>query len=113
MQGRKNIFKAFYIGFNLCIKSRCSLVYHHKLAIYHQPAGLHIIKRQENARLRVMRYKYGSLSLIIYAAPCASMIYQACGLNKKILAQKNEDFLAGAEGLEPTTHGFGDQYSTN
>ena len=22
-------------------------------------------------------------------------------------------FLAGAEGLEPTTHGFGDQYSTN
>ena len=21
--------------------------------------------------------------------------------------------LAGAEGLEPTTHGFGDQYSTN
>jgi len=22
-------------------------------------------------------------------------------------------FLAGAEGLEPTTHGFGDRYSTN
>ena len=26
---------------------------------------------------------------------------------------KDLDFLAGAEGLEPTTHGFGDQYSTN
>ena len=24
-----------------------------------------------------------------------------------------EPFLAGAEGLEPTTHGFGDRYSTN
>ena len=44
---------------------------------------------------------------------CVVMICQACGLDKKILVPKNEDFLAGAEGLEPTTHGFGDQYSTN
>ena len=35
------------------------------------------------------------------------MIYQACGLDKKILVPKNEDFLAGAGGLEPATHGFG------
>jgi len=27
------------------------------------------------------------------------MICQACGLDKKILVPKNEDFLAGAEGL--------------
>ena len=43
----------------------------------------------------------------------AAMIYQACGLDKKIRILSNADFLAGAEGLEPTTHGFGDQYSTN
>ena len=28
-------------------------------------------------------------------------------MDKKILAPKSENFLAGAEGLEPTTHGFG------
>ena len=34
--------------------------------------------------------------------------------NEKIKPKlKNFGFLAGAEGLEPTTHGFGDQYSTN
>ena len=32
---------------------------------------------------------------------------------KKPFALANGFFLAGAEGLEPTTHGFGDQYSTN
>ena len=42
-----------------------------------------------------------------------SMIYQACGLDKKILVPKNEDFLAGALGLEPRTNGFGDRDSTN
>jgi len=36
------------------------------------------------------------------------MICQACGLDKKILIPKNEDFLAGAGGLEPATHGFGE-----
>ena len=34
-------------------------------------------------------------------------------MDKKIGKPKLADFLAGAEGLEPTTHGFGDQYSTN
>ena len=44
---------------------------------------------------------------------CGEITYQACGLDKKIRILSNADFLAGAEGLEPTTHGFGDQYSTN
>ena len=44
---------------------------------------------------------------------CVVMIYQACGLDKKILVPKNEDFLAGAGGFEPATHGFGDRYSTS
>ena len=50
---------------------------------------------------------------MIYAALRAVMICQPCGLDKKIRILTNADFLAGAEGLEPTTHGFGDQYSTN
>ena len=38
-------------------KSRRSLVYHPQLvAVYHQCEALYIIKPQENARWRVMRY---------------------------------------------------------
>ena len=33
---------------------------------------------------------------------CVVMIYQACGLDKKILVPKNEDFLAGMDGIEPS-----------
>ena len=33
---------------------------------------------------------------------CVVMIYQACGLDKKILVPKNEDFLAGVAGFGPT-----------
>ena len=33
---------------------------------------------------------------------CVVMIYQSCGLDKKILVPKNEDFLAGMAGFEPT-----------
>ena len=51
--------------------------------------------------------------LMIYAALRASMIYQACGLDEKIRILSNADFLAGAEGLEPTTPSFGDWCSTN
>ncbi len=50
---------------------------------------------------------------MIYAALRTSMIYHCFAMDKKILVPKNENFLAGAEGLEPTTHGFGDRYSTN
>ena len=46
--------------------------------------ALYIIKPQENARLRVMRYKGGKPPLMIYTARCAVMICQACGLDKKI-----------------------------
>ena len=51
---------------------------------YHQHEVLNIIKPQENARWRVMRYKGGLPPLMIYAALRASMICQACGLDKKI-----------------------------
>ncbi|MBR2634724.1 MAG: hypothetical protein IKD31_03990, partial [Clostridia bacterium] len=44
---------------------------------------LYIIKPQEDARWRVMRYKGGKPPLMIYAALRVAMIYQACGLDKK------------------------------
>ena len=93
-------------------KSRRSLVYHPQLvAVYHQCEALYIIKPQENTRWRVMRYS--PAGLMIYTTLRAVMICQACGLDKKILVPKNEDFLAGAEGLEPTTPSFGDWCSTD
>ena len=46
---------------------------------------LYIIKPQENpAPKGLMRYKGGLPPLMIYTALRASMIYQACGLDKKI-----------------------------
>ena len=65
-------------------KSRCSLVYHPQLvAVYHQNEVLYIIKPQEDARWRVMRYNGGKPPLMIYAALRASMICQDCGLDKQ------------------------------
>ena len=51
--------------------------------VYHQHGVLHLIKPQEKARWRVMRYKGGTPPLMIYTAPCAVMICQACGLDKQ------------------------------
>jgi len=48
-----------------------------------------------------MRYKGGEPPLMIYTALRAVMIYQACGLDKKILVPKNEDFLAVAVNFDP------------
>ena len=45
-----------------------------------------------------MRYKVGLPTLMIYAALRASMIYQACGLDKKSTSRNLSIFLAGAEG---------------
>ncbi len=50
---------------------------------------------------------------MIYAALRASMIYHCFAMDKKILVLANENFLAGALGLEPRTNGFGDRDSTN
>ena len=83
-------------------------VYHPQLvAVYHQCEALYIIKPQVDARWCVMRYKGGSPPLMICTALRAAMICQACGLDKKILVPKNEDFLAGTKGLDPATRGFG------
>ena len=57
---------------------------------YHQHEVLYIIKPQGNARRRVMRYSPKGADDI---HDCVVMICQACGLDKKILVQKNEDFL--------------------
>ena len=47
---------------------------------YHQlRKKLYIIKPQGNARWRVMRYKVGLPTLMIYTALRTVMIYQACG----------------------------------
>ena len=45
--------------------------------------GVYIIKPQEDERRCEMRYKGSSLPLMICAALCASMICQACGLDKQ------------------------------
>ena len=65
---------------------------------YHQHAVLYIIKPQENTRWRVMRYKGGFPPLMIYAALRASMICQACGLDKqkgavKKVPEKEKDYV--------------------
>ena len=63
---------------------------------YHQHEVLHIIKPQENpAPKGLMRYKGGEPPLMIYTALRASMIYQACGLDKKILKAMLSGFFGG------------------
>ena len=49
---------------------------------YHQHGVLYLIKPQEDARWRVMRYKGGLPPLMIYTTLRAAMRYQACGLDK-------------------------------
>jgi len=48
-----------------------------------------------------MRYKGGKPPLMICTTLRAVMIYQACGLDKKILVPKNEDFLAHPFKIDP------------
>ena len=74
-----------------CISSARSVV-------SHQAAG--------NTRWRVMRYKGGSPPLMICTALRAAMICQACGLDKKILVPKNEDFLAHTYKIDPNRKFF-------
>ena len=57
----------------------------------------YIIKPQENARWRVMRYKGGEPPLMKYATLRAAMICQACGLDKKIPRTKFSEFFGGAD----------------
>ena len=96
------------------MQSRRSLVYHQN-AVLHIIRNLlrYIIKPQENARWRVMRYKVSEPTLMICTALRAAMICQACGLDKKILVPKNENFLAPPVGLEPTTCGLTVRRSTD
>ena len=56
-----------------------------------------------------MRYKGGSPPLMIYATLRAAMIYQACGLDKKIRILSNADFLEVTVGFEPTDNGVADR----
>ena len=78
IKAMKKIFFAVYNkDSNSCATSR-------RGRVYHQHEVLNIIKPQENARWRVMRYKGGLPPLMICTARCAAMIYQACGLDKKI-----------------------------
>ena len=76
---------------------------------YHQHEVLYIIKPQENpAPKGLMRYKVGSPTLMIYAALRASMIYQACGLDKKIRKLLLSDFFGGATRNRTGDKGFAD-----
>ena len=72
--------------------------------VYHQAAGRCTLSRDEIQ---------GRLAALDDIHDCVVMICQACGLDKKIRILSNADFLAGAGGLEPATHGFGDRYSTS
>ena len=77
-----------------CISSMHSIVYHpHKsesisrfLRVYHQASEMHAMRDDMH-----LRWWYTDLS---------RMIYQAWGLDKKILIPKNEDFLAREMGFE-------------
>ena len=60
-------------------------------AVWNQHKVLYIIKPQGNARWCVMRYSPAGADDI---HDCVVMICQACGLDKKILVPKNEDFLS-------------------
>ena len=65
-------------------------------------------------RLRSFAGRTRHLEEFAYTAPTSSPSYSPPDKEKKPFAFCDGFFsLAGAEGLEPTTHGFGDQYSTN
>ena len=65
-----------------CATSRRRRVYHQGVSlVYHQHGVLYIIKPQEDARWRVMRYSPKGADDI---HDCVVMICQACGLDKKI-----------------------------
>ena len=82
---------------NLASQSRRRRVYHQCVALYITNTKCCISSsRRQNARWRVMRYKGGSPPLMIYAALCAAMICQACGLDKKILKAMLSGFFGGA-----------------
>ena len=61
--------------------------------VYHQCVALHIIKPQE--RYTPARDEIQPEGLMIYTLLRAVMIYQACGLDKKIDKLTLVDFLAG------------------
>ena len=66
-------------------KSRRSLVYHPQLvAVYHQPVGLDIIKPQGRYSPKGADEIQGRLAALDDIHDCVVMIYQACGLDKKI-----------------------------
>ena len=100
MGDKKDIFGSFYFGLNCrvlitpkaCISSKRSFG-------YHQNEVLYIIKPQEDARWRVMRYKGGSPPLMIYTSLRAAMTCQACGLDKKFDKSKLVEFFGEGEWL--------------
>ena len=59
--------------------------------------ALYLLKPQVDARRRVMRYSPAGADDI---HDCVVMICQACGLDKKILVPKNEDFLVEMRRIE-------------
>jgi len=68
------------------------------MAVVVRPLLRYIIKPQEDARWRVMRYKGGKPPLMIYAALRAPMICQACGLDKKTRQSTWTALFFGGEG---------------
>ena len=81
-------------------QSRRRRVYYPQLvAVYHQPVGLYIIKLQEDARWRVMRYSPKGADDI---HDCVVMICQACGLDKKFDKSKLVEFFG--RGRRTRTH---------
>ena len=74
--------------------SRRRRVYHPQLvAVYHQCEALYIIKPQKRCTLTRDEIQ-GRRAALDDIHDCVVMICQACGLDKKILVPKNEDFLS-------------------
>ena len=65
------------------------------------------IKFASSRAKRISHAKHISRSEGVFHSPKANFTEKSHPLSRMAF------FLAGAEGLEPTTHGFGDRYSTN
>ena len=99
----KKIFFAFCSkDSNSCATSRRRRAYQQgESLVYHQHEVLNIIKPQENARWRVMRYSPVGADDI---HDCVAMICQASGLDKKFDKSKLVEFFGRGDGIR--THDF-------
>ena len=80
-----------------------------------QGGAMHCVLIDQNARkaifARMLASVFADMLRLIIGEPKVRVRLTLTAKEKTEVIRLR--FLAGAEGLEPTTHGFGDQYSTN